>query len=160
IDDPSEVYGYIYDNLTGQGPYAAFAAWDQAGRPDYNWAREVINKDALMQNVDFSMTQGGEKSNLYASIGYNYTEATVIGSDFERVNGSFKYDTDLNDKFSLRISANASNAKQLAALENAAYFSNPNLSKYFLSPWINPYDEEGNPNITDDFTFYTGMHNT
>lgn len=157
----SAIYDHIMNTgLANQPHYRALAQWTNDGRPNYDWTREVTNRDALMQNVDFSVTQGDEKSNLYAAIGYNYTEATVIGSDFERINGAFKYATQLNDKFKLTFSANISNAKQNAALENAAYFSNPNLSKYFLSPWVNPY-HNGKPNIDPDlYVAFTGMHNT
>jgi len=159
----TDIYNHILNTpgLIGQGPYRSLVAWDEAGRPNNDWEKEVTNRDAFMQNVDFSMTQGNEVSTMYASLGYNYTEATVIGSDFERINGTFKYNTKLSDKFDLSLSAIASNAKSNGALERSAFFSNPNLSKYFLSPWINPYAPDGTPNISDeDFVAYTGLHNT
>ncbi|HZH69503.1 MAG TPA: SusC/RagA family TonB-linked outer membrane protein, partial [Flavobacteriaceae bacterium] len=159
----TDIYNHILNtpSLANQGPYRSLVAWNDAGRPGYDWVREVSNNDAFMQNIDFSMTQGNEVSNMYASLGYNYTESTVIGSDFERINGSFRYNSKLGEKFNLGLSAIVSNVKQNASLEQSAYFSNPNLTKYFLSPWINPYAEDGSPNISnEDFVAYTGMHNT
>jgi len=159
----TDIYNHILNtpSLANQGPYRSLVAWNEAGRPGYDWEREVTNNDAFMQNIDFSMTQGNETSNFYASLGYNFTEATVIGSDFERINGTIKYNSKLSDKFDLKLSAIASNAKQRASLEQAAFFSNPNLSKFFLSPWINPYAADGSPNISnDDFVGYTSLHNT
>ncbi len=134
--------------------------WKQNGRPDINWNDEVTNKDAITTGVDFSVTQGNERSKFYASLGYNKTEGTALGSGFNRWNGSIKYDTDLNDKLNLNISANVSNVEQNAVLEEAAYFSNPNLAKYFLSPWANPYNDDGSYNIGSSFSAYSGgLHN-
>lgn len=148
-----EAYDYAYD-----GDFGKIKTWDEAGRHETNWADAVRNKNALMQNYDFSVTQGNETSNFAASLSYNNTEATVIGSDFERISGSLRYNTQLNDKLNLELSAIASNADQNAALENGAYFSNPNLSKYFLSPFINPYNSDGSYNL-DDFGSMTSLHN-
>ncbi|WP_203293755.1 SusC/RagA family TonB-linked outer membrane protein [Luteirhabdus pelagi] len=153
-----DIDGFIAGQPT---QYASLLNWIDNGRPNINWEDEVANDNAALQNVNFSVSKGSENSTFYASLGYNYTEATVIGSDFERVSGALKYGTDFGDKWNFNVSVNASNAKQNASLEQAAFFSNPNLSKYFLSPWINPYNADGTPNIGDDtFNAYTSLHNT
>lgn len=152
VSSRDDIYDFMYAR---QGQ---LRLWDDLGRPDTNWNKEVRNKNAFMQNYDFSVTQGTEKSNFAASLGYNKTEATVIGSDFERLSGSLRYNTQLNDRLNLDLSAIVSNASQNAALEEGAYFSNPNLSQYFISPWASPYNADGSYNI-EDFDALTPLHN-
>src|SRR5699024_10384699 len=139
--DEEGAYGFINANFPGLG------IWDAEGRPDINWYDELRNKDALMIDANFSVSQGTEDSNFFASLGYNKTEGTVIGTEYKRVTGNLKYSKDLNDKLNLQVSANVSNADQDGLVENGGFFSNPNLSRHFLSPWAIPYDENGDPNI-------------
>lgn len=148
----------VEDFMSYYSTFANANNWIAEGKPFYDWEKEIVNKNASMINTDFSVSQGNEKSNLYASLGYNKTESTVIGSDFSRVSGLIKYKTDLSDKIQLSISVNGANSIQNASLEQAAYFSNPNLTKYFMSPWVNPYEEDGTPNITS-LEYQTSIHN-
>lgn len=154
IPDMDAAQGFMYGALPG------YAQWYDLGQPGINWSDEVSVKDALMTNASFSVSQGNETSSLYTSVGFNKTEGTVIGSDFKRVTGSFKYSTDLNDKLNVQISGNVSNVDQDGVLEKSAYFSNPNLSRYFLSPWASPYLEDGSYNIGDAWDAGSSMHNT
>ncbi len=154
IANRGDVADFAYNNLGN------VKLWEDLGRPSANWDDVVTNDDAMMTDLNFSVSQGKEGSNFYASIGYNNTEGTVIGADFERVNGSFKYSTDLHKKLNLTISANVSSVEQNGALEGGAYFANPNLTRYFGSPWANPYNADGSYNISDSFTALAGgLHN-
>ena len=153
--DEEGAYGFINANFPGLG------IWDAEGRPDINWYDELRNKDALMIDANFSVSQGTEDSNFFASLGYNKTEGTVIGSEYKRITGNLKYSKDLNDKLNLQVSANVSNADQDGLVENGGFFSNPNLSRHFLSPWAIPYDENGDPNIGNAWAASSGgLHNT
>ncbi|MBA5793403.1 SusC/RagA family TonB-linked outer membrane protein [Flavobacterium sp. xlx-214] len=147
----------IYDQLIARYPAqtAALQDWIDAGRPINNWRDAMSNKDAMVSILNFSATGGDEKSNFYASLGYNKTEGTVIGSDFRRITGMFSYDTKLNKKVDFGFSANVSNVRQQGILEGGAYFSNPNMIKYFMSPWNNIYNADGSPNING----LSGLHN-
>ncbi|SHG75253.1 TonB-linked outer membrane protein, SusC/RagA family [Salegentibacter echinorum] len=113
----------------------------------YNWDQNIKNKDALTQNYSFSANGGDEKSNFYASLGYNKTEATVKGIDFERMTGSFKYDRKLRDNVDLQLSANVSNVKQNPVLENGSFFSNPFITRYLMNPFNNRFNDDGTENI-------------
>ncbi len=145
--------------IEGNNAYAQLNNWNETGRPNVDWRDAVENKDALLKDINLSVSQGFEKSRFYASLGYNGTEATVIGSNFERITGSFKFNSELNEKLRLGVSINASNARSNGSLENGAFFSNPNLSKYFLSPWIKPYNNDGSVNL-DELSGLTSLHNT
>jgi TonB-linked SusC/RagA family outer membrane protein len=149
-----EAYEYMYERVPG------YRYWIDAGRPDVNWSDAVTTKDAIMKNGSFSVTKGTQDSNIYASLGFNNTDGTVIGSEFQRVNGSFKYNTNLNEKLTLSVSANVANVSQEGVLENGGYFSNPNLSRYFMSPWAPPYLPDGSFNIGDEWDQASSLHNT
>lgn len=154
------------NNFTEAGAYAwastnlasgtsGLRAWVNAGEKEYNWTKLMKNQDALVNNLGFSVSAGDDKSTLYASIGYNKTEATVIGSDFTRVSADLNYSRKLTDKWELKTGVNVSNVKQNGVLEQAAYFSNPNLTRYFMSPWNSPYNADGSYNLPP-----TGLHNS
>ncbi len=150
-----EAYDFLIGNVPG------VQLWEAAGRPNINWYDELRNKDALMMDANFSVNQGSETSNFHASLGMNKTEGTVLGAEFKRVSGNLKYNTQLNDKLNLQVSANVSNADQDGSPDQGSHFTNPNLSRYFLSPWALPYDENGDPSIGADWQAGGGgLHNT
>jgi len=126
---------------------------------DGNWVEEVTNKNAPITNVNLSATGGDEISSFYASLGYNKTEGTVIGPDFERITALLNYNRSLSEKINFSTNMNVSNTFQNVFLEQAAYFANPHLTKYFMSPWEKPYNDDGtiNTNLTTSVfnTLYT-----
>lgn len=152
-DDMAGAYEYMYDTKAG------YRQWVDNGMPDNNWSDLVTVKDAIMRNGNFSLSKGTEEGSIYASFGFNNTEGTVIGSNFKRINGSLKYNTNLNERTNLQVSANVSNVSQEGVLENAGYFSNPNLARYFMSPWANPYTPDGDYNIGTEWDQASSTHN-
>jgi TonB-linked SusC/RagA family outer membrane protein len=126
---------------------------------DGNWVEEVTNKNAPITNVNLSATGGDETASFYASLGYNKTEGTVIGPDFERITASLNYNRNFSEKINFSTNMNVSNTFQNIFLEQAAYFANPHLTKYFMSPWEQPYNPDGtlNTNLTTSIfnTLYT-----
>lgn len=143
-----------YNVYAAGNPNSALVRWVNEGEKEYNWSDLLSNKNAMIQIYDFSATGGDEKSNFYASLGYNKTESTVIGSDFRRVNATFNFNRELTDKVDYRFSVNVSNTKQDGILEQGAFFSNPNTIKYLMSPWNNPFNADGSYN-----TNLSGLHN-
>ncbi len=122
-----------------------------------DWGKLVTNKDANFTNINLSATGGTEDSNFYASLGYNKTEATPKHSDFERITAALNYNKKLTDKVKFSTNLNASNIRQNGFLEGAGFFGSPILSKYFLSPWISPYNADGSYNFA---MTGTSLHNT
>src|SRR5699024_31560 len=110
-------------------------------------------------NVNFSMSQADEKSNFYASVGYNKTEGTVVGVDMNRLTGSLNYGTKFfDDKLEFGISAHVGNVKQNGTLEmdtDQMSLANPNYAKYGTPTWVPAYNEDGSIHI-DDFQKYAG----
>ncbi len=112
-----------------------------------NWEDAVKNENAPVTNISLSATGGDDISSFYASIGYNKTEATVIASSLKRLTGTLNYNRKLSSKIKFSVNMNVSNTFQNAYLEQSAYFANPNLTKYFMSPWLNPYNADGTLNL-------------
>ncbi|MEO7283975.1 TonB-dependent receptor [Gelidibacter sp.] len=124
---------------------------------DYDWSGLIKNENALLQNYAFSASGGDEKGNFYASFGYNKTEATVIGSAFERLNGAFSFNRKLRDNLNFTTSMNVSNTTQDPILEQGSYFSNPFITRYLMNPFNNPYNADGSENID---LLFGSLHNT
>ena len=115
-----------------------------------------------MQDYNLSVSGGDEKVSYYASLGTNRTEPTVISSPFKRVSGMFSISAQLRDNLKLSNSVNVSNSRQNPVLENGSYFNNPHLTKYYMNPFMNPFNEDGTyriDNPTSIFnTLYTNEH--
>ena len=82
---------YYLDNTSRFG--TKYQEWNANGRPETVWQDVITNKDAPVQSYDLSVSAGNDKTSYFASLGYFDTEATVIGSDFERVSGALNLTT-------------------------------------------------------------------
>ncbi|SFI94640.1 SusC/RagA family TonB-linked outer membrane protein [Myroides guanonis] len=149
-----EAYAFTEANASGLAGGTSLVNWVKGGEVETNWGDLVKKKDAPVSTVSFSASGGDESSSFYASLGHNKTEGTVIGSDFRRISGVFSFNKKLSDKFDFNTNINVSNVKQNGLLEGAAYFSNPNLTKLFMSPWIPAYNADGTYNLPR-----SGLHN-
>src|SRR5690554_1365754 len=104
------VYNQLIDQFPGETE--SLQEWVNRGRPVNNWSDYMLNKDALISILNLSATGGDEKTTYFASLGYNKTEGTVIGSDFRRVSGTFSFDRKLSDKIDFGFNVNLSNIIQ------------------------------------------------
>jgi len=130
------------------------SGWD--GQTEYNWGDLVANKDAMIQDYNLSVSGGSNNTNYYMSLGYNKTEMLVIGDPFKRISGSFNINTKLRDNLKLNQTINVSNSSQNPVLELGTFFGNPFLTRYYMNPFFNPYNEDGTYNISN----LGSLHNT
>jgi len=143
----TEAEAFDWALANGLGEAQTLDDWHAAGSPEGNWEEALKNKNAPVINMTLSATGGDDISSFYASLGYNKTESTVVGNKFRRINGVLNYNRNFGKRFKFSTSNNVSNTLQDGILlEQAAYFANPHLSKYFLPPTSQPFDEDGNPN--------------
>jgi len=142
-----EAQEFFFDNF---GLAQQFVAWNAAGRVETNWADLITNDDAPIQEYNFSATGGDETSNFFASLGYFKQEATVIGSEFDRVTGQFNFSKDLNDKLKFSTRNTASHSYQDGLLETSAYFSSPRAVKFFMPQNTSAYNDDGSFNLDTD----------
>ncbi|NIJ51905.1 SusC/RagA family TonB-linked outer membrane protein [Dyadobacter arcticus] len=85
-------------------------------------------------NNNISITKGGEKGNIYFSIGHNYQQGIVPTTDFARTSGKIAGTYNLTDKFSVSGSLNyiRSGGKRPPAGDKSIFSA--------LSYWPNTYD--------------------
>ncbi|WP_282132608.1 SusC/RagA family TonB-linked outer membrane protein [Cellulophaga baltica] len=113
---------------------------------DYKWDALLKNKDAMLKNYTLSASGGDESSSFYASLGYNKTEAVVVGANFERLNGILNYNKKMRDNVDFSSSINVSNTKQNPILEGGSFFANPFITRALINPFNNPFNEDGSYN--------------
>ncbi|MDX8339667.1 TonB-dependent receptor [Draconibacterium sp. IB214405] len=123
-----------------------YVLWNEAGRPETDWADLITNENAPMQEYNLSASGGTEGVSYYTSVGYMSQEATVIGSEFERFSGALTLDVDLSPSLKFTTRNNASHSYQDGLLETSAYFSSPRASKFFMPSIDQAYNEDGSIN--------------
>ncbi len=135
-----EAYYFLVDNNIT----SSLKTWNETyNRNEGNWNDLLKNKNALVQNYDFSASGGDAATTFFASLGYNNTEATVVGGGFQRVTGKFNFGHYFSAKIKFGTNIMFSNTRQDAFLEQSLYFGNPNATRYLMSPWEQPYLSDG-----------------
>ncbi len=129
-----------------------YTTWNAAGRPEANWKKVITNNDAPIMDYNFSASGGTEDYNFYASLGYFDQEATVIGSNFDRITGQLNFSKNLSDKLKFSTINSAAHSFQDGLLETSAYFSSPRSVVYFMPPIDQPYTDDGEINVLDPGT--------
>jgi TonB-dependent starch-binding outer membrane protein SusC len=145
-------YDFVADNDLDDG---ALQNWNGKST---NWGDLVTNKDALVQNYDVSATGGDDLSSFYASLGYNKTEAITIGSDFKRISGKLSYTRKFFKNVEFSTNSTVANSIQNGILEQSAYYSNPRMAKYFMSPWEQAYNEDGSINTDVNSSVFNPLY--
>lgn len=143
----------------GFGGIAVYETWREAGRPEANWEEAMRNENAPVTNVNFSASGGDEVSTFYASLAYNETESTVVGSEFSRFAGALNYSRKFSDR--IEFSTNNSITRVLQdglILEQSAYFANPHMSKWFMPPVEQPFDDNGDANTNINASIYNWLY--
>jgi TonB-dependent starch-binding outer membrane protein SusC len=135
-----QAYNFIIEkNLTN-----SLKTWVETyNRKEGNWNELLKNENALVQNYEISASGGDTASAYFASLGYNKTEATVMGGGFQRISGKFNFQHNFSKKVKFSANMMVSNTKQDAFLEQNIYFGNQNATRYFISPWDQPFLADG-----------------
>lgn len=145
--DAKETYEWVIDPNNWGAP--GLEAWVKGGRVENDWDAALTNENAPTRDVNLSARGGDDNSNFYVSFGYNSAESVVVGPKFNRSNASLNYRRNLTKKIVLSTTNTVSNTNQTGIiLEQSAYFGNPMMGKYFMSPFEAPYDSLGNPTLT------------
>ncbi len=136
-----------------------YSDWRSKGALEENWELAMRNKDAALANLVVSASGGDKKSSFYASAGYNKTEATVVGAEYQRVSGALNYSRDLSKRIHFSSSNKVSNTRQDGLiLEQSAFFANPHLAKYFMSPILQARNEDGTAKTDNPTNLYNWLY--
>lgn len=133
--------------------------WISEGSPNNDWGAAVRKENAPVYEHSLSVSGGTPGVRYYFSLNHNKTEATAIGLGFQRTSGNLKVDATLNPKTKIQTSITLSKVDQNPISEQGAYFGNPFLTRYLMTPWYRPKNADGTPNI-QDIARYTSIYNT
>lgn len=149
--DVESIWGSIPDvsqfekNLLENNPQ--IKEWNLAGRPNYDFAKAYLRRPAHLFDGQLSASGGGDKYTYYASLGANYTQNQVKGSDFKRVNLTLNSSHQLTNWLEFTANNQLAYSRQSGLYSEAGpFFTNPIVGPYYTSPFLSPYDKQGRPN--------------
>ncbi len=118
-----------------------------------NWFDEIIRRNAPFSDYNVSLTNGGEKTNAYVSLGYLKQEGALINTSFDRISARTNVDGRLNDyvNFGVRLSG-AYAIHHNADAQVGTYGSNIVQQALMMDPREPVYNEDGS------FNSYIGGH--
>lgn len=127
-----------YDDL------AASTGYD--GVTNTDWKEAVRRNAASVNTYNFSATGGGENTSFRAGLSYYENNPLVIGSEFDRISGSFAVDHKASDRLSLGFTGNISSITNDTYSDGGAN-SNPWLTQWTVLPIYSPYTADGSYNF-------------
>lgn len=80
------------------------------GNANTDWL-DMVLRNGVSHNLNFSVSGGSEKSRYYTSVGYDRTQGTLIGTDFQRLTGNVSMDNDITSRFRTFLKVNLSYSK-------------------------------------------------
>ncbi|MGB7395363.1 MAG: SusC/RagA family TonB-linked outer membrane protein, partial [Pricia sp.] len=97
---------------------------------------ELVLEDAVINSHSLSVSDGGERTQVYTSLNYFDQDGLIPTSGFERGTFRLNVDQQITDKFSLQANINLQNSRQDIESSSLNFIS--------ISPLAKPFDEEGN----------------
>ncbi len=96
----------------------------KAKLPNTDWYKSIFDKNAPIQNLDFSLANGGQSYSYYVSGGLFSQDGLVGGkqgkSNFKRQNLLFKFDADIYKNLSIQVSGGITKNTRNYLYENQA----------------------------------------
>ena len=135
----------ILSNADGTTPN--IKAWNDAGRPDYDFAKAYWRPITSTVDAQISASGGDDTQTFYASFGGNYSQNPVVGADFKRVSGALNVDRTLVQWLKFSTNNQVSYTRQDGVFaEQIGTMGNPVAGPYYASPFT-PVYKNGKPNI-------------
>ena len=118
-------------NVKSGAKAAALAAGSDADYVDTDWL-DMVLRNGVTHNVDFSVSGGGKASRYYTSFSYTNQKGTLIGTDFNRLTGNVSMDNDITSTFRtyIKLNMNYSKNNMNGGIYNQALAAPPILPAY------------------------------
>ncbi len=146
-------YGAADTWLTEPGGYFDWMSngkdW-RTGQVNTDWQDLALVKGAV-QDYDFSVSGGDEKTLFFVSLGYNNTQGIIRGNSLDRYSFRGNVDHKVSDKFRIGFNTSMSKSK-IARIGTDNSFQTP-LQAVALSPLSPAYLDNGIPN-NETTTYY------
>jgi TonB-dependent starch-binding outer membrane protein SusC len=145
-----------------------------AGLPTYDWQDEAF-RQGQVQDIQVSLTSGGEKTSFYLSGSYNKTDAIVIPADFERATLLANIGHKFNSKLTIETQISLSSILQGGTFsQDGSFLGSPSFSSSLILPHNPIYNADGtfaglppgavngvlNQNVVGIVNFNTSTQNT
>lgn len=119
-----------------------------------NWYDKVVSPAAFFQNHTLRVSGGSEKTKFSLSASYLDQDGVVMRSGFDRMQGRFTLDHNINKKFKVGVNVNYSDAKVSGIKPRdqtgmAAGSGNSQVQNLFYNLWT--FRPIGNPDYDVDF---------
>ena len=137
----------IFDMMNAdefRGHYAAVNNRDVASLPQgsYDWPTNVV-RTGFSKDVNFSISGGSEKTTFFAGLTYKDQEGFIVGNNLNRLSGRLNLTHEANDWFRMGMNLSVTeNRNDRVGSENSTFA--PLTSAFLQTPWVEPYDENGN----------------
>jgi TonB-linked SusC/RagA family outer membrane protein len=106
---------------------------------------DLLLRSAFNQEYNASISGGSDRMRYYGALGYYNEKGLVKGVDHNRYNLTLKLtDIKLHDRFKIGVSLYANQRRQDSFLNDTGGFTNPINYARMVSPYIEPYDANGN----------------
>lgn len=99
--------------------------------------QDVYLRDATIQEYQLGLSAGKENTNYYLSISYGNHDHILQNFNYERTGLRFNLDQKIGKWLQVGNSLNLTSTKETGVSGNLRYAT-------ILSPWMSPYDEDGN----------------
>lgn len=151
---------------SGLDPARAGGAYELFGNPDdpssienEDWVDRMF-QNARFRTVDFSMSGGDDKTTFFFGGSYNYQEAQIIKSDFERYTGRLNLTHRPSDKLTVNTKLSVAHIKQFGTIANGNFVNGPFVATFASIPTSLAVDENGeyNPYPTNGLSHLFGYN--
>jgi TonB-dependent starch-binding outer membrane protein SusC len=110
--------------------------------PTYDWQEAILNKDAPTQDYSLSLSGSTDKTDYYASAGYQNAEGVYFGNYLKRYSGSLNLNSQINEFLKIGINYRLIYSEGFEGeIYKKARFSL--MSAAGSPPWQPIYDENG-----------------
>lgn len=108
----------------------------------FDWPSNVV-RTGISQDVDVSISGGGEKTAFFVGGTYSDQEGFIIGNDLKRASGRINLSHEANDWLRLGFNVGVTqNLNDRVGSENSTFA--PTTSSLLQTPWVEAYDADGN----------------
>ena len=120
----------------------------------YNWMNEMIHAGNL-QEYEISARAGTSKSKYYSSFSYHKNEGIADPISYEKFQARINADHKLLKNLETGVRVNMAYTNQSDVPMQSLYYANPLWTGETILPWLNPYNEDGTPNVNLPTNSYT-----
>lgn len=108
--------------------------------------QDFIFDEGVTQRYNISVSGGTQETAFFISGGFEDTEGTAFGSDFQRLNVRSNLDHQINDKFRTSLNINLSRSSQFGVCQDGNFINCPPSQAMFEAPMSFPFLANGEYN--------------